>query len=149
MLNETDDGRRVLEEAVRIWNDGRREPEWLGRPEYDHRLTPGTRMIERSTLAFPDAPGGGFSVTATPLLTAFIAIGTGYGMCRQWAELHERHLCGQSPGRAAVDEHHLVPGAGGLSERAKKVAVECGVAGGGGGNARSWTGRRDDRLQYP
>jgi hypothetical protein len=37
-------------------------------------------MVERSTIAFPAAPGGEFSVTATPLLTAFIAIGTGYGM---------------------------------------------------------------------
>jgi hypothetical protein len=32
--------------------------------------------------AAPDRvhPGGGFSVAATPLLTAFIAMGTGYGM---------------------------------------------------------------------
>jgi hypothetical protein len=96
ILNETDDGQRVLEEAIRIWNDGRREPEWLGRPEYDHRLTPGTRMIEHSTIAFPDAPGGRFSVTATPLLTAFIAIGTGYGMDADW-----RHGQGPSSSRAS------------------------------------------------
>jgi hypothetical protein len=98
MLNETDDGRRVLEEAIRIWNDGRREPEWLGRPEYEHALASGTRMIERSTIAFPGAPGGGFSVTATPLVTAYIAIGTGYGMEDDW-----RH--GMYQGPLAVQYH--------------------------------------------
>jgi hypothetical protein len=92
MLNETDDGRRILEEAVRVWNDPTREPEWLGRPEYEHVLTAGTRMIERSTIRFPHAPGGALVVTATPLLTAFIAIGTGYGMEPDW-----RHGMYQGP----------------------------------------------------
>jgi hypothetical protein len=92
MLNETTDGRRVLEEAIRVWSDPSREPEWLGRPDYEHVLTEGTRMIERSTLHFPHAPGGGFSVNATPLLTAFIAIGTGYGMESDW-----RHGMYQGP----------------------------------------------------
>jgi hypothetical protein len=49
-------------------------------------------MIERSTIAFPAAPGGGFAVSATPLLTAFIAIGTGYGMESDW-----RHGMYQGP----------------------------------------------------
>jgi hypothetical protein len=92
MLNETTDGQRVLEEAMRLWRDPTRAPEWLGRPEYEHTLTPGTRMIERSTIHFPHAPGGGFSVKATPLLTAFIAIGTGYGMEGDW-----RHGMYQGP----------------------------------------------------
>jgi hypothetical protein len=84
ILNETDRGDRPIEEAVRIWNDPAREPEWLGRPEYEHVLTPGTRMVTSSTLHFPHAPGGGLSVRATPMLTAFIAIGTGYGMENDW-----------------------------------------------------------------
>jgi len=84
ILNETNRGERPIEEAVRIWNDRARPPEWLGRPEYEHRLTPGTRMIERSVLRFPHAPGGGLSVTATPLLTSYIAIGTGYGVEQDW-----------------------------------------------------------------
>jgi hypothetical protein len=84
ILNELDSGERVLEEAVRIWSDPAREPEWLGRPEYEHRVTPGTRMIESSVLHFPDAPGGGFDVVATPLLVAYIAIGTGYGVEDDW-----------------------------------------------------------------
>ena len=46
IVNEHDDGNRELEEAVRIWNDPDREPEWLGRPEHDAVITPGTRHIE-------------------------------------------------------------------------------------------------------
>jgi hypothetical protein len=84
ILNETNDGARPIEEAVRIWNDPARPPEWLGRPEYEHTLTPGTRMISASVLHFPHAPGGAFSVRATPLLTAYIAVGTGYGMEQDW-----------------------------------------------------------------
>ena len=41
-------------------------------------------MVESSLLHFPHAPGGGFTVKASPLLTAFIAIGTGYGMEQDW-----------------------------------------------------------------
>jgi len=84
ILNETNTGERPIEEAVRVWNDPDRQPEWLGRPAYEHTLTPGTRMITSSVLHFPHAPGGGMSVKATPLLTAYIAVGTGYGMEQDW-----------------------------------------------------------------
>jgi len=84
MLNETNKGERMIEEAVRIWNDPARAPEALGRPEYEHTLTAGTRMIEHSVLHFPDAPGGALRVKATPMLTAYIAVGTGYGMEQDW-----------------------------------------------------------------
>jgi hypothetical protein len=84
MLNETSRGERMIEEAVRIWSDPARDPEHLGRPDYDHRLRAGTRMIESSMIHFPHAPGGALSVRATPLLTAYIAIGTGYGMEPDW-----------------------------------------------------------------
>jgi hypothetical protein len=92
ILNETDDGQRVLSEAVRIWADPTRAPEWLGRPEYTHVLTRGTRMIERSTIAFPHAPGGGVTVEVTPLTHSFITVGTGYGMEQDW-----RHGMYQGP----------------------------------------------------
>jgi hypothetical protein len=84
ILNETNDGERPTEEAVRIWSDPEREPEWLGRPEHEHTLTPGTRMIEKSIIRFPQAPGGGFEVVATPLTHTFVAIGTGYGVDPDW-----------------------------------------------------------------
>ena len=84
ILNETNSGERPLEEAVRIWSDPKREPEWLGRPESEHKLTSGTRMVERSVIRFPDAPGGGISVSADPMTHAFVAVGTGYGMEQDW-----------------------------------------------------------------
>jgi hypothetical protein len=53
----------------------------------------GTRILAGSTLSFPDAPGGGFSVTCTPLLPCFVAIGTGYGMDADWRHgMHQGKL---------------------------------------------------------
>ena len=49
---------RALEEAVRIWNDPARGHEWLGRPEFEHTLEPGTRMIRKpSTTVVPRRAG--------------------------------------------------------------------------------------------
>ncbi len=84
ILNETDGGERKLEEAVRVWNDPDKEPDWLGTPQYQHVLTPGTRMIEKSVIKFPDAPEGGFEVSAQPLTHCFVCVGTGYGMEEDW-----------------------------------------------------------------
>ncbi len=84
MLNEEADGERVLEEAVRIWVDASRGVEFLGRPEYDHTLKSGTRMVTHSVLSFPEAPDGPLDIDVTPLLPAYIAIGTGYGIEDDW-----------------------------------------------------------------
>ncbi len=84
ILNQTNDGKRPMEEATRIWSDPARELEHLGRPEYRHTLAPGTRMIESSVLSFPQAASGGFEVKVTPLTHCFIAIGTGYGVDPDW-----------------------------------------------------------------
>lgn len=92
ILNETDTGDRPLEEAVRIWKDPSREPEWLGRPEWRHELDPGSRMVKRSTISFPEAPGGRIEVSAEPLTHCFVAVGTGYGMEEDW-----RHGMYQGP----------------------------------------------------
>jgi hypothetical protein len=92
MVNEHEDGVRELEEAVRIWNDPQRPPEHLGRPEHEAVLTPGTRRIERSTLRFPDAPGGAFSISVEPLLDCWLMLGTGYGIDPDW-----RHGMYQGP----------------------------------------------------
>jgi hypothetical protein len=45
-----------------------------------------------SILSFPDAPGGGFDVKVTPLRSAYIAFGTGYGIEDDW-----RHGMYQGP----------------------------------------------------
>ena len=85
IVQEDPSGERAVEEAVRIWNDPARGHEALGRPEFEHTLEPGTRMMRKpSLLSFPDAPGGGFDITVTPLRHAYIAVGTGYGMDDDW-----------------------------------------------------------------
>jgi hypothetical protein len=79
MVQEEPDGTRLMNEAVRLHTDGRIEE--LGRPEFEHTLDAGTRMITKpSTLSFPDAPGGGLSIEVTPLVHNYIAVGTGYGV---------------------------------------------------------------------
>src|SRR5882724_6914364 len=92
MLNEEADGTRVLEEAMRIWSDPARTPEWLGRPDYTHELKPGSRMVVRSEILFPEAPEGPLSIEVEPLVPAYIAIGTGYGVEADW-----RHGMYQGP----------------------------------------------------
>lgn len=84
IVNERDSGERVLEEAVRIWADPERPPEWLGRPDHEHVLRSGTRLVERSILRFPDAPGGSIEVAVTPLCHLYVGIGTGYGLDPDW-----------------------------------------------------------------
>ena len=84
ICNERNNGKRLLEEAMRIWRDPEREPEWLGRPESEHVLRKGTRYIESSTISFPDAPGGGLEVKVTPLIECYVGFGTGYGFEADW-----------------------------------------------------------------
>ncbi len=87
IVNEHNNGERVLEEAVRVWNDPAREPEWLGRPEHEHNVTipqPYTTFMDGSTLHFPEAPGGAFSVKVEPLTHVWVMVGTGYGLEPDW-----------------------------------------------------------------
>ena len=90
--NEEDSGRVPLYDARRIWSDPARPIEELGRVVYEHKLKPGTRMMTGSVVRFPDAPGGALEITCEPLLHAFIAIGTGYGVENDW-----RHGMWQGP----------------------------------------------------
>ncbi|HYU39064.1 MAG TPA: hypothetical protein VEM59_04385, partial [Acidimicrobiia bacterium] len=62
------------------------------RPEFEHTLVPGTRMVSSSVLSFPEAPGGGFDVKVTPLTHVYLAVGTGYGLEEDW-----RHGMYQGP----------------------------------------------------
>ena len=89
MLQETNEGVRELEEAVRVWHNPEKPNEWLGTPEYDHQIVPGTRMLEGSTIHFPDA---NITMECTPLLANYVAMGTGYGIEEDW-----RHGMYQGP----------------------------------------------------
>ncbi|HEU5030871.1 MAG TPA: hypothetical protein VFV01_38565 [Spirillospora sp.] len=83
ILQEDEKGRRLLEEAVRVWPDGR-EPEYLGRPEYRPEYAEGTRDVVTATLRFAPPAGGPFEIRATPILPVHLMVGTGYGLEPDW-----------------------------------------------------------------
>lgn len=84
------DGSRVLEEAVRLWPDGR--VDHLGRPDHDLRWDsagPGLfGLVESATLRFGDV-----EVHVEPVLPVHIGVGTGYGFDGD----HWRHGVYQGP----------------------------------------------------
>ena len=87
IINENSDGSRSLEEAMKIWKDPNREPEWLGRPEHDHvwdEAAPYKAHIREGVVRFPDAPGGPLELRGTPLLQTYLTVGTGYGLEPDW-----------------------------------------------------------------
>jgi hypothetical protein len=76
ICQERGDGSRVLEEAVRLWPDGR--VDHLGRPEHDLTWSadgPGlTGLVERGTIRLGD-----LVVEVEPVLPVHLGVGTGYG----------------------------------------------------------------------
>ncbi len=84
LCHERPDGTRPLVEAVRIWADPDRPPEDLGPPRWEHRTIAGTRLLAGSRITFPDAPDGPLVMEATPLITNFVSVGTGYGLDEDW-----------------------------------------------------------------
>jgi hypothetical protein len=102
ICHEQDDGQRPLVQGERIWADPRREVEDLGPSEHAHHLIPGTRVIDRSMVRFPQAD---LEIACTSLLPNYVSIGTGYGIDADW-----RHGMYQGPDEVvqglvlAVDE---------------------------------------------
>jgi len=97
IMQEKPDGSRVMEEATRIWNDGRIEH--LGRP--DHALTyrKGTRFATGGSFTITDTSaessgvaGRVIDIEIEPLVPVHIGIGTGYGYDADW-----RHGMWQGP----------------------------------------------------
>ncbi|GAA2423585.1 hypothetical protein GCM10010191_39530 [Actinomadura vinacea] len=84
IVQEDEKGRRLLEEAVRVWPDEERETEYLGRPEYRPVYKDGTREVTTATIAFSPPGGRPFAVQATPILPVHIMVGTGYGLEPDW-----------------------------------------------------------------
>jgi hypothetical protein len=82
IVQEDEKGRRVLEEATRVWPD--REDEYLGRPEYLPVYAEGTRDVVTATLRFAPPGGEPFEVKATPILPVHMMVGTGYGLEPGW-----------------------------------------------------------------
>jgi hypothetical protein len=78
-------GRRVLEEAVKLYNlgDGR-EAEHLGRPEIDITYHPGTREPAKAEIWFSGDGASDLRITTTPLKTVYLKAGSGYIYDGEW-----------------------------------------------------------------
>ncbi|ACU76801.1 conserved hypothetical protein [Catenulispora acidiphila DSM 44928] len=88
IAQEDEDGGRVLEEAVKVFRDGR-PAEALGRPELELHYTPGTRDVETAAVHFT---GRAERVRVTQLIPLHMAVGSGYGLDADW-----RHGMYQGP----------------------------------------------------
>ena len=85
MIQERQDGSRVLEEAVRLWPaETGREPEFFHAPRHELEFTPGTRFSTGAHLMMDAADGSTIDITAEPLIPIHIGIGTGYGYDADW-----------------------------------------------------------------
>ena len=93
MLGEDRFADRSLEEGVRVWANGdERPPQRLGRPEHELHFVSGTRWVDHATLSFRRLDGPELTIEVTPLANSYLALGTGYGMDRDW-----RHGMYQGP----------------------------------------------------
>ena len=90
MIQERRDGSRVLEEAVRVWNDGRTEH--LGSPGHALTWQPGTRTATGGSLHLHEPDGTPIEIQVESLVRVHIGIGTGYGYDADW-----RHGMWQGP----------------------------------------------------
>jgi hypothetical protein len=82
MAQEQPDGTRVLEQAIRLWPDGRSED--LGKPQLDVQLKEGTRQVERATWNLHEPDGTPLTIDVEVLLPMWLGKGTGYGFDADW-----------------------------------------------------------------
>ena len=90
IVQEDAAGRRLVEEAVRVWPDG--TSEYLGRPSYAPAYAEGTRDVVSARIGFSPPGGKPFDMEATLLLPVHLMVGTGYGLEPDW-----RHGMYQGP----------------------------------------------------
>lgn len=84
IAQEDGDGYRVLNDAVRVWDDPTRRPEQLGWPRVAVDYVAGTRMAERATISMTDAAGAPITVTVECLGHVALNAGPGYGPDPAW-----------------------------------------------------------------
>jgi hypothetical protein len=89
IAQEDEDGGRVVEEAVKVFRDGR-PAEPLGRPELELHYLSGTRDVESAVLTFA---GRAERIEVAQLIPLHMAVGSGYGLDADW-----RHGMYQGPG---------------------------------------------------
>ena len=84
ILQEDRAGRRSLQQAVRVWADGAREPDVFERIEHDISFVEGTRRVAVLTLRLRDADDRTTVVEGRPFATSYLSLGTGYGHEADW-----------------------------------------------------------------
>ena len=82
MVQELPDGKRIMEDATRVWNLGADRPdEDLGSPEIDLEFEAGTRTVSGATIRFSRSP---LVVRVDPLSAIYIGVGSGYRFDGDW-----------------------------------------------------------------
>ena len=79
-IQEDDKGARLMEEAIKVYNDGR-PSEDLGSPRHDFTYRSGTRELKQAVISFSESD---LVVTNTPLRTNYLAGGSGYMHTEDW-----------------------------------------------------------------
>jgi hypothetical protein len=93
IVQEDADGRRIMEEAVRVWPEETGRPaEHLGRPEIRLDFIPGTRAVRGATIRFARGDDKLPEIGVEVALAAHLGVGTGYGQDTDW-----RHGMYQGP----------------------------------------------------
>ncbi|HLG93180.1 MAG TPA: hypothetical protein VKY15_09405, partial [Acidimicrobiales bacterium] len=82
ILQELADGYRTLNDAVRVWPDGRVEQ--LGWPEVRISYRSGTRHPERATIQLTERGGKPLEVEVETLTSVALHVGAGYGGDPDW-----------------------------------------------------------------
>jgi hypothetical protein len=94
IVQEDPDGTRTLNDATRVYADGRHEQ--LGWPEIDFVYTSGTRHPERATIHLRDSSRKPVTLEIETLMGVALHIGAGYGGDPDWSH-------GQWKGRGWID----------------------------------------------
>ncbi|MEO6124428.1 MAG: hypothetical protein ABIR32_12020 [Ilumatobacteraceae bacterium] len=90
MMQEHQDGSRVLEEAVRMWPAETGKPhEFFSRPRHQMQFEPGTRFSTGARIQMDRTDDDGavietLDVLVEPIIPVHIGIGTGYGYDADW-----------------------------------------------------------------
>ena len=82
IAQEDGDGHRTLNDALRVWPDGRVDS--LGHPRYDITYRSGTRIPVAATITAQERDGTPFVVEIEPLGHVALSAGCGYGPDPQW-----------------------------------------------------------------
>jgi hypothetical protein len=101
-IGEDADGRRNMDEAVRVYRDAARGHDILTPCRHELKFEGKSTRIESATLFFTEPSGAELVVEVEPLQPIFMSAGTGYGNDEDW-----RHGMYQGPSKVESREYDL------------------------------------------